>query len=108
MKSVASFVLLAALSLLPMGCASVGREFDASHVSKIQNGTTTKPEVRGWFGEPGQITQPLPENPAGGVERWTYTYATSVAGGSTQSEALVVDFNAEDVVVDHAYSKTNQ
>ncbi|MGE0711047.1 MAG: outer membrane protein assembly factor BamE [Planctomycetota bacterium] len=107
MRVLWSFALAASLALMG-GCASVGREFDTTHVNDIKNGVTTKPQIRGWFGEPHQVTKPLQGSPVGAVERWNYTYAHSVAGASTQSEALVVDFDPKDVVVDHAYSKTNQ
>jgi outer membrane protein assembly factor BamE (lipoprotein component of BamABCDE complex) len=104
MRAVFSFVVVLAILLLG-GCATVGKKFDTTHVNDIENGKTTKVEARQWFGEPHQVT-PLRDHPTGGVERWTYTYAHSTAGVSTTSEALVIDFDGNDVVCDHGYSKT--
>lgn len=107
MRSVVNVLLVLALGL-SAGCATVGKDFDTTHVKDIVNEETTKPQVRAWFGAPHQTIRPLQDHPAGGVERWQYTHAYSVAGGSTTSKALVVDFNVEDIVVDNAYSETNQ
>lgn len=108
MKRTLSAGALALSLLVLVGCGSAGKKFDTTHVNDIVDGKTTKPEVRGWFGEPHTVTKPLKDHPKGGVERWMWSYAFSVAGGSTESEALVVDFDPKDVVCDHAYSKTNQ
>jgi hypothetical protein len=86
------------------GCATVGKKFDTTHVNDIQKGTQTKAEILGWFG-PAQSTTQLAKSELGCTERWTYMYAHSAVGGSTVSEALVVDFDAAGKVCDNAYSK---
>ena len=60
-----------------------------------------------WFGAP-HVTTPLTGNPAGCVERWQYTYAHAVAGGSSVAEVLVVDFDPAGKVCDNAYSQIKQ
>lgn len=100
--------IMAALALaltLVAGCASSGRQFDASHTSEIQDGVQDKQTIVSWFGEP-MAKAPISGSQRGCVERWTYTYAHAVGFGMvTESHALVVDFDANDKVCDHAYSK---
>ena len=93
---------------LMLSCATVGKEFDTTHANDVQSGVHDKQQMRAWFGEPHQVTAPLREHPAGCVERWQWTHAHSVAGGSTESESLVVDFDAQGKVCDHAFSKVKQ
>jgi hypothetical protein len=93
---------------LALGCATVGKKFDTTHVNDIQKGAHDKQQVTAWFGEPNQITSPLQAHPAGCVERWQWTYAHSVAGGSTVSEVLIVDFDAAGKVCDNAFSQVKQ
>ena len=99
-----ALIVVVVLSLV--SCASVGRQFDTTHVSDIQNGVQTKQEIRAWFGQPNQ-TQKVSNPSTGAVERWLYTYAHSTAGISTTSHSLVVDFDESGKVCDNAYSKTN-
>jgi hypothetical protein len=96
------------LALLLFGCATVGKEFDTTHANEVQTAVHDKQQMRAWFGEPHQVTSPLPNHPAGCVERWQWTYAHSVAGGSTESQSLVVDFDAAGKVCDHAFATVQQ
>lgn len=98
-------VLLAVSTMSPVSCATVGRDFDTTHVSDVETGSTDKAQVREWFGEPTQ-TVTLTDQATGGVERWVYSYAYSSWGGmSTTGKAFVVDFDENGTVVDHAYSQ---
>jgi hypothetical protein len=92
-------------SILVTGCASVGSQFDTTHVNDIQLGTQNKNQIMEWFGEPNsKIT--LSESPLDCKERWQWTYAHAVGFGKvTESHSLVVDFNSDDKVCDKAYSK---
>ena len=91
--------------LLLAGCASSGRQFDATHVNEIQNGKQDKATIAGWFGEPGQ-RQPITGHPAGCTERWLWTYAHAVGFGNvTEAHSLVIDFDSKGLVCDHAYTK---
>jgi hypothetical protein len=103
-RHVSSLVLLAAL----VGCATVGKEFDTTHVNDIQKSSHDKAQIQAWFGEPHTKVSPLKDHPAGCVERWQWTYAHSVAGGDTVSDALVVDFDQQGKVCDNAYSQVKQ
>ena len=101
MKTVA-LALLASFLVLG-GCASVGRDFDETKVEQIRKGTTTRAEIEQWFGQPNDRA-PV-EQPNGGVLRYTYKYGKASWGGmSSSAKALVVEFDANDIVVDHAYS----
>lgn len=94
--------------LVAAACATVGKSFDVTHANDIQKGQHDKAQIRAWFGEPHQVTSPLPSNPASCVERWQYTHAHSVAGGSTESQVLIVDFDAAGKVCDNAFSTLKQ
>lgn len=111
----------AAAALAIAGCGHTveyGSQFDASQVSKIQKGKTTKQEVVGMFGAARTTTMD-----SQGFELWQYHYTKAVgkakaatfipivglfAGGATgQSthQSLSVKFKG-DVVQDHSYSQT--
>jgi outer membrane protein assembly factor BamE (lipoprotein component of BamABCDE complex) len=96
-------VLAVCFAITGAGCATVGRQFDTTHVNDIRKGAQDKAQIRAWFGEPYQ-TAPLQGNPAGCVERWQWTHAHSVAGGRTESQVLIVDFDAAGKVCDNAFS----
>lgn len=84
-------------------CASSGRDFDATHATDVQKGVQDKAQIQAWFGTPSQ-TQSLSGHPAGCSERWTYVHARSTYGGmETHTKTLVVDFDSDGVVCDHAF-----
>jgi hypothetical protein len=88
-----------------LACAGAGRKWDTTHANDIQNGVHDKTQIRAWFGQPYQMT-PVTDHPLACVERWTYTYAWSNWGGAkTSVDTLVVDFDGNDLVCDHAYLK---
>jgi outer membrane protein assembly factor BamE (lipoprotein component of BamABCDE complex) len=93
-------------ALFLFGCASVGHEFDITHVHDVKNGQT-KADITAWFGEPVQ-TVSFGANPKGCIERWIYKHATAHAGGSAHAQALIVDFDPQGAVCDTAYSEVNQ
>ena len=43
------------IALLPAGCGGPGRDFPMERVGEIENGRSTKDEVRRVLGEPGSI-----------------------------------------------------
>lgn len=95
--------------LLPLACASAGRKVDRTHLDDIQKGAQTKAEIRGWFGEPFTVQPGLAQHPSGCTERWTYEYAKARGFGTvTYQEILVIDFDADGRVCDHAFSKTGE
>ena len=99
-SAIAASVLTVVLGLA--ACGSAGRQWDTTHANEVQKGVHTQQDVRAWFGEPYTI-EPVAGSPLGCVQRWTYTYASSVAGGTTVSDTLVVDFDPQGLVCDNAY-----
>jgi len=58
-------------------------------------------------GEPYTVKTGLVGHPGGCVERWTFEYAKARGFGNvTYSEILIVDFDPDGKVCDHAYSQT--
>ena len=100
MKTMA--LLLVVLSMLA-GCATVGRDFDATHANDVKTGAHDKAQVSTWFGPPTATAQ-LKDNPQGCVGRWQWTHATATAPSAAKSKALIVDFDSAGKVCDHAFS----
>jgi outer membrane protein assembly factor BamE (lipoprotein component of BamABCDE complex) len=76
-------VIASMVTLLLAGCASSGNrtlesENQATIQSKIQKGTTTKPQVRANFGDPMGVSFT-----DGGNEVWTYSLANVKLNGTT-------------------------
>jgi outer membrane protein assembly factor BamE (lipoprotein component of BamABCDE complex) len=95
--------------LIMYACAGAGKKFDSTHVNDIQKGVQSKAEIASWFGDPYQKVSPLSVEGSGCVERWIYVYAFSSYGGAkTSSNSLVVDFDSDGKVCDHAYQEVRQ
>lgn len=95
--------LVAVLCLGLLACAGAGRQFDRTHVTDIRKGVQDEDQIRAWFGSPVRV-EALSGHPAGCAKRWTYVHAFSSYGGAkTSSKSLVVDFDADGLVCDHAY-----
>jgi len=79
------------------GCASAGKNFNESKISKIANGTTTKTELRAIFGEPFktgiQNGQPV----------WIYEYNVYKAVNNDSSKDLIIVFGPNGVVQSHQF-----
>ncbi len=99
--------LALATATLLLGCATVGKKWDTTHANDVQKGQD-KAQLLAWFGEPTTRLSPLKNHPAGCVERWQWTYAHAVAGGSSMSEVLVVDLDGAGKVCDNAFSQLKQ
>jgi outer membrane protein assembly factor BamE (lipoprotein component of BamABCDE complex) len=105
MKKMVVVSVMLMFTVLFVGCASSGKQFDTTHVNDIQKGVHSKADILAWFGEPFSKV-PLTGSPMNCVERWTYVYAHAVGFGTvTESRSLVVDFNANGKVCDSAYVK---
>jgi hypothetical protein len=85
---------------LMAGCATVGHDFPAVHVSDIHINKTTQQEVRDMFGPPWRVGN------EDGQRTWTYgKYVYRVFGeGSTQD--LVIRFNDKNVVASFTFNTT--
>lgn len=102
-KLIALFLVL---GLCISACAAAGHKIDRAHMGEIENGVQNKDQIRAWFGEPYTVKTDLTGHPSGCVERWTYEYAKARAGKVTYSEILVVDFDKDGKVCDHAFSQS--
>ncbi len=101
-QSALRVLALAAIVALT-SCATAGKQFDRSHIRDIKAGVQDKAQIHAWFGEPSQM-QPVTGSPAGCIERWIYAHAHSSYGGmKTKAASLVVDFDKDTKVCDHAY-----
>ena len=106
MKLRTTFRALIALTLsVLVACATVGRQFDTTHVNDIEVGVQSKEDIRAGFGEPHDI-QNISNPQTVTVERWMYTYSHSQFGRGTTSHSLVVDFDASSKVCAEAYTRT--
>lgn len=100
---------LLVLVLIITACASAGNRIDRTHIDDVKNGVQNKARIRAWFGEPYTIKPGLIGHPGGCVERWTFEYAKAKGFGKvTYSEILIVDFDTEGKVCDHAFSKSGR
>ena len=122
--------LLLALLLLAAACAQSGRRFDPDRIPFIQPEKSTQADVRRIFGEPAQVA-----TIASGGTRWGYLYEettsrdtgllqrigaavasifgypvfwspVNIAWENTTRHQLSVLFDAEGVVRDYAYERT--
>lgn len=86
-----------------ISCATAGKQFDRTHIGDIKKGVHDKNQIRNWFGIPNQ-SQSITGSPAGCIERWIYVHAyASFGGAKTKAASLVVDFDRDGKVCDHAY-----
>jgi outer membrane protein assembly factor BamE (lipoprotein component of BamABCDE complex) len=99
-KHWSAIVGLAAAALL-VGCVTVGRDFPAGRVTKLEIGSTTRKQVEQLFGTPwrtgvedGQLT-------------WTYGHYHYALLGNTRTRDLVVRFDEHDVVASYTFSSTD-
>jgi hypothetical protein len=95
--------ILFAITALLGACATVGRDFDTTHANDIRTAEQDKTQIAAWFGEP-RFTTTFDKNPKGCVERWQWSYGTAAVGSSTRAKSLIVDFDADGKVCDHAFS----
>jgi outer membrane protein assembly factor BamE (lipoprotein component of BamABCDE complex) len=76
--------------LVLAGCASStfesGRDFNATQVSSIVEGETTRSQIVDWFGEPHSQSVA-----SGGLLSWTYMYSVS----SAEAQSLIFKMNVE-------------
>ncbi len=93
------FFLAILLLALTVGCGSMGRNFDDTHVVDIKNNATTKAEILEWFG------LPFKEGVENDYVMWTYQIDKYMAG-HTHSKDLVLLFDANNVVKAYRYTKT--
>jgi len=86
-------IILGAIALGLVGCATVGKDFSEADVASIQKGVTTEQSVLQKFGKPTSVTADSEGNKIYG---WTYAHATAFTVG--QGKSLVVKVNKDGVV----------
>jgi len=97
------------LLLFLAACATAGHRVDRTHLDDVKTGMQTKEQIRQWFGDPYSVKTGLVGHPSGCTERWTYEFAKAQGFGTvTYQEMLVVDFDGQGKVCDHAFSKSGQ
>ena len=91
--------ILLSIFILPLvvGCGTVGKDFDSSKITKIQNNLTTQLQVLDWFGVPYK------EGTENKYIMWTYQVDTWQAIGEGQSKGLVILFDEKNIVKAHRY-----
>ena len=90
--------MLALAGLVAAGCFTVGENFSARPVRKIEKGVTTKAEVEKLFG------QPFRTGLDDGYESWTYVYNKWNAVTATRSKDLYIVFNRDGTVRTYTYN----
>ena len=93
--------LVVAGTALLAGCVTVGRDFPAQRVAKLEIGATTRAQVRELFGTPWRT------GVEDGQPTWTYGHYHYALLGDTRTRDLVVRFDAHDVVASYTFNSTD-
>jgi len=92
------------LSLLSLvflgGCATIGRDFTATEIPKIQIGKTTQGDLLAMFGTPWRT------GIEDGKQTWTYGKYHYSLFSDTTAQDLVVRFDSKGVVSSYTYNTT--
>jgi hypothetical protein len=93
-------VFLLVLSMIAVGCGTVGKDFDSSKVKSIKNNVTTQIEILDWFGVPYK------EGKENDHTMWTYQLDTWKAVGEGESKGLVILFDDKNIVKAYRYESS--
>ena len=96
MRYIVLIIFLGIISILG-GCASAGKNFDESKISKIANGITTRAELRKMFGEPFKT------GVQNGQPVWVYEYNLYDAVNNDTSKDLIIVFGPNGLVQSHQF-----
>ena len=101
-----ALLLVLALGISACGVARFGRDFDLKTVeSKIERGSSTQSQVRGWLGDPTSIGMTVD---VGGerYEEWTYYYGETRLpnGADTRLKILQIKFDRSGIVRGYNWS----
>jgi hypothetical protein len=84
------------------GCATMGRNFEASQVPAIKIGSTTQSDIRDMFGAPWRT----------GIEdgntTWTYGIYRYRLFGNPSTQDLVIRYDSSGIVTSYTYNTTEQ
>ena len=95
MKRLSYLLGIFGIFLILGGCGTTGRNFDASKVEKIINGSTTAAEVKQLLGEPFR------KGMQNGKMVWIYEYNYYHSLGPDMSKDVFVTFDENNVVSSH-------
>lgn len=87
-------------TFLIVGCATIGRNFDATQVKSISLGKTTQNEIRSMFGTPWRT------GIEDGKETWTYGRYHYSIFGEPQARDLVIRYDDHGTVISYTYNTT--
>jgi len=93
--------LVIAGTALLAGCVTVGRDFPAQRVAKLEIGATTRAQVRELFGTPWRT------GVEDGQPTWTFGHYHYALLGDTRTKDLVVRFDTHDVVASYTFNSTD-
>jgi len=88
--------------VLLSGCATIGRDFAATEVPKIQIGKTTQTEIMSTFGSPWRT------GIEDGKQTWTYGKYHYSVFSEPSAQDLVVRFDDKGIVSSYTYNTTEQ
>lgn len=105
-------VSIAAITLLLAACGSVqvGRDFDVrSADTKIERGTTTQSQVRGWLGAPTSTGVHV-DTAGERFDEWTYYFASGKMSdmSGAKVKTLQIKFDKQGVVRGYNWSVSDQ
>ena len=93
-RQIILFVLIISMAVIS-GCGTVGNDFDAEMAQTIENGKTTKVDIKKMFGPPFK-TGVQNGNPV-----WVYEKNDYKAFGKDYSKSLIVEFTNSGIVSSH-------
>jgi outer membrane protein assembly factor BamE (lipoprotein component of BamABCDE complex) len=98
-KTTTTLLVAATVSVfLGGGCFTVGQNFPAQPVTRIEKGVTTKAEIERLFGKPFRTG--LDD----GYESWTYVYNRWSLFAPTRSKDLYIVFNRDGTVRSYTFN----
>ena len=95
-----SACLVLAIMLLFSGCASIGKDFPAQDVARIEIGSTTQQQILDMFGSPWRTGL------ESGQKTWTYGRYNYGLFQEKQATDLVIRFDKNNVVASYTFSTT--
>jgi hypothetical protein len=91
--------LTPALALaLALGCATIGKNFDAARLGWLEGGRTSKDDVLQKLGPPWRVGADA------GAQTWTYGYYEYRALGDSNSKDLVIHFAPDGTVRSYTFN----
>ena len=90
-------IILVGTILLPGGCGTAGKSFNASKIGSIVNGTTTRLDIKKIFGEPFKT------GIQNGQSIWIYEDHHYSIISNDSSKDLIIIFGANGVVQSHQF-----